>query len=605
MLAFAGIFGTAASDPAHIARMSKPLASGQTGASDTYRNDELGLALCWGERRRGSAAPALLWDDSRQICLLFRGEDFTPVDELARHGIVASEPVSRPRHILALYEKIGPAFVEKLNGWFSGVLIDLSVKRAWLFNDRYGLSRVYHHTAEGGFYFASEAKALLAVLPPTRALDMRSAAEAYVCGSPLQGRTLFERIAQLPGAALWTMAAGRPLLRDSYFSRSAWENQPPMSEPEFHASLEETFKRVLPRYFQGSEAIGMSLTGGLDGRMIMAWAGRAAGTLPCYTFGSAYRDCADVTLARRIAAICGQPHETIVVGDDFLDRFAELAEEAVYISDGAMDVTGAVELYANALARQIAPVRLTGNYGSEIIRSAVALRPQRMGEQALSPDFSRLVAAARDTYDAERAMPVLSFIAFKQVPWHHYARLSVEQSQLTLRSPYLDNELVALMYRAPGRLASALEPSQRLIHDGNPQLGRLPTDRGITYGSETAAAFLNRQMANFSVRAEYAYDYGMPQRLARIDHWLAPLRLERHILGRHKFYHFRVWYRDRLARYVKEVLLDPGALSRPYLKRDAVERMVTAHTQGEENWTLEIHRLLTLELAQRRLIGVC
>ena len=36
-------------------------------------------------------------------------------------------------------------------------------------------------------------------------------------------------------------------------------------------------------------------------------------------------------------------------------------------------------------------------------------------------------------------------------------------------------------------------------------------------------------------KAEYAYDMGMPQGLARIDHPLSALRLERLFLGRTRF----------------------------------------------------------------------
>ena len=33
----------------------------------------------------------------------------------------------------------------------------------------------------------------------------------------------------------------------------------------------DVFARILPKYFNGREQVGMSLTGGLDTRMIMAW----------------------------------------------------------------------------------------------------------------------------------------------------------------------------------------------------------------------------------------------------------------------------------------------------------------------------------------------
>ena len=267
-----------------------------------------------------------------------------------------------------------------------------------------------------------------------------------------------------------------------------------------------------------------------------------------------------------------------------------------------MDVTGAVELYANRIARQIAPVRLTGNYGSEIFRGSVAFRPGKLTEALLEPEFAQSVRTAGATYQEERNGHPLSFIAFKQVPWHHYSRLAVEQSQLTLRSPYLDNDLVALMYRAPSELLSSKEPSLRLIHEGNPLLAKLPTDRGLVYSETPIIGKIRKLSAEFTVRAEYAYDYGMPQRLAELDHLLAPLHLERMLLGRHKFYHFRVWYRDQLSQYLKEILLDSRARHRDYLQGRVLERMVNAHTKGWQNWTQEIHRALTLELLQRQLI---
>ena len=103
----------------------------------------------------------------------------------------------------------------------------------------------------------------------------------------------------------------------------------------------------------------------------------------------------------------------------------------------------------------------------------------------------------------------------------------------------------------------------------------------------------------FMTRAEYAYDYGMPQWLARVDHLLSPLGLERLFLGRHKFCHFRVWYRDYLSNYVQEMLLDPRTLSRPYIEPKMLETIVQRHVKGDRNYTTEIHRLLTLELQHR------
>jgi asparagine synthase (glutamine-hydrolysing) len=104
------------------------------------------------------------------------------------------------------------------------------------------------------------------------------------------------------------------------------------------------------------------------------------------------------------------------------------------------------------------------------------------------------------------------------------------------------------------------------------------------------------------IKAEYAYDYGMPHWLARLDRLLSPLRLERLFLGRHKFYHFRVWYRNGLGGYLKDVLLDARARNRPYLDGRSLARMVDDHIAGRRNCTSDLHRVLTAELLQRQLL---
>ena len=67
--------------------------------------------------------------------------------------------------LIRLYEEIGLRALEKLNGWFCGLLVDLRHRQAVLFNDRYGLNRIYVHEDNGRLCFSSEAKSLLAVVP--------------------------------------------------------------------------------------------------------------------------------------------------------------------------------------------------------------------------------------------------------------------------------------------------------------------------------------------------------------------------------------------------------------------------------------------------------
>src|SRR4030095_12911168 len=133
-------------------------------------------------------------------------------------------------------------------------------------------------------------------------------------------------------------------------------------------------------------------------------------------------------------------------------------------------------------------------------------------------------------------------------------------------------------------------------------MAKIRTDRGIAFRSIPGVTRLLHWYQEFTFKAEYAYDYRMPQWLARLDHALAPLHLERLFLGRHKFHHFRVWYRDELSRWLKEMLLDSDARSRPYLRSHSLEKILTAHFSGHRNYAFEIHKILTLEFIQRKLI---
>jgi asparagine synthase (glutamine-hydrolysing) len=401
----------------------------------------------------------------------------------------------------------------------------------------------------------------------------------------------------LPPGSLWTFHANGTVERRHYFRPDEWENQERLSVSTYLSRLREVFGRVARRYHTADHPTGLSLTGGLDSRAVIAWTRADPGTMPCYTFGGPYRDCADVRIARELAQLCKQPHTTIRISDEFFAHFDVLAERAVDVSDGTMDVTGAVELYVNALASGIAPVRLTGNYGSEIIRSNVALRPSRLDRRCYTPEFCALMDEAVATYEAERRCRTLTFIAFKQVPWHHYARFAVERSEILPRSPFLDNELVALAYQAPEELGTGPLPMLDLIAGGNSVLAGVSTDRAFRAGRAAIVTKMANSWQEFTVKAEYAYDYGMPQWLARADRTVSRLHLERLFLGRHKFYHFRVWYRDQLGRYVRERLAQAPDERFGY-RAGVMQSIVADHLAGRANHTLALHKALTASLVE-------
>ncbi|MFX0196080.1 MAG: asparagine synthase-related protein [Candidatus Hodarchaeota archaeon] len=569
----------------------------------TYVDDELGLYAGW-VCHRGSFSDCMpITNEKKDLVLLFSGENFTDKEvseQLKRQGHEFDR--SNASYLIHLYEEEGDGFLQLLNGWFSGILLDLRKAEAVLFNDRYGMHRIYYHENREAFFFSSEAKSLLRILPDLRKVDPKSLGEFFTCNCVMQNRTLFANVFLLPGGSAWVFQNGNRVKKGSYFKPDVWENQPILDREIFYGRLRNTFQNILPRYFYAKEPIAMSLTGGLDTRMILACRNNPPDSLPCYTFGGMYRDSFDVGVAQKVAAACHQTHTVLHVDKKFLSDFPHLAEKTIYITDGSLGLTGVPELYVNRLARGIAPIRMTGNYGGEVLRSVRAFKPNPPFDGLFHPDFKNHIQNAQKTFADLSGGHRLSFAVFKQAPWFHYGRLALEQSQLTLRSPYMDNDLVSLMYQAPVKATTTNETSLHLIADSNPDLSRIMTDRGVGGSSNCFFSICSRLYYEFLFKAEYYFDYGMPQWLAILNYKLAPFHLEGLFLGHHKFYHFRVWFREELSDYIRDILLEQRTVDRPYLNKGYLEEIVSRHTRGDRNYTSEINKILTTELIQRLLI---
>jgi|SRR5271157_1538312 len=600
-----GIFGLITNKPREWAepqllRMLEVLRHESFYVTGTWIDRTSGVYVGWTARENSFSTGMPVQNERGDVVLVFSGEEY-PEPTTARHLKERGHEFKAdgPSYLVHLYEE-DHSFPKCLNGRFQGLLSESVRGTTMLFNDRYGIHRLYYHESEEAFYFAGEAKAILAVRPELRRLDPRGLGEFVACGCVLENRTLFEGIHVLPPASAWTFRAGSVERKKTYFEPREWEQQDPLDPQSYHQNIREVFSRNLPRYLNGRERIGVSLTGGLDTRMVMAWQRSPPGSLPCYTYGEAHRECRDVVVARQVARECQQSHQVISVGNEFLARFPYYAERSMYLTDACVDVARAPDLYLSERAREIAPVRMTGLYGDELLRPQVrAFKPVDPAAGLFNTGFLSYVGAARKTYSEIIKGHPTSFAAFRQAPWHHYGILALEQTQLAVRTPFLDNDFVRTAFRAPQSATANNDLRVRLIGDGSTALQRIGTDRGFAGNSGRLGAWASRNFLEFTFKAEYAYDYGMPQWLAGLDHLFSPLRLERLFLGRHKLYHYRVWYRDSLAGYVQEMLLDSRTLARPYLERSGVEAVVKGHLKGNRNYTTEIHRLLSLELLHR------
>lgn len=546
-------------------------------------------------------------NETKDVVLVLAGEcylDHSVLRDLSARGHEFN--AENASFLVHLYEEQGDSFWKALNGWFAGVLVDNRRRRVVLFNDRYGMQRVYCHESDEGFYFSSEAKALLKVCPQLRRMDPRTVGDYFLLDCAVENRTYFSGVSLLPPGSKWIWANGE-VTKERYFQIKDLEDQPKLGRSEYLGALDETFSRILPRYFSGS-AVGLALTGGLDSRMILACRRPAPGELPCFTFGGANRETIDIRVSRQVAGMCRQPFRVIRAGADLLSGFPEQFERAVFITDGLARVNNSSEIYFNRRAREIAPIKMTGKFASQVVRGTNVLKAANPNRDLLHRDMDPILADADQRFREIRRGDPRSFLIEYEIPWYFSGTTAAEYSQLTVRSPFLDNEFIELLYRAPGEPIDFGAFQLGTIAKHHPELARVMTNRGRVAAS-TVQDIPRRALYKFLLRVDTLFvqaylPYSLHHRVARLDRF----QWSRAVMGYDKFLFYRVWFRRELAGYLREVLLDRRTLERPYWNRRYIETMVSDHIDGRGNYLLDISKVLTLEMIHRLFIdgnGTC
>src|SRR5438309_2251118 len=107
-------------NPTALDGMVKAMLHERFYTSGTYANDRTGLWVGW-VCHEGSFSDCLpVWNENRDIGLVFSGENFADQSEIGYLGTRGHrfEP-GNASYLVHLYEELGLKFLERLNGWFS------------------------------------------------------------------------------------------------------------------------------------------------------------------------------------------------------------------------------------------------------------------------------------------------------------------------------------------------------------------------------------------------------------------------------------------------------------------------------------------------------
>ncbi|HKJ72219.1 MAG TPA: asparagine synthase (glutamine-hydrolyzing), partial [Gammaproteobacteria bacterium] len=267
--------------------------------------------------------------------------------------------------LLHAYRDRGDDFLDAVEGMFAFALYDRARRRLVLARDRLGIKPLFIARRPEGLYFASELKALLAVMPAKPGVDPAGLAQYLESGFTSGRATVLEDVERvLPGEMITVEADGR-VERRPYWS--ALEVAP--LETDFEGAVERfdaLLEQTMGQHMRSDVPYGLFLSGGVDSAVLLALLSRYAGE-PVRTFSVGFEagSVADeLPAARAMAERFGSRHEEIPVDSQRLWRHLP---HAVWAADELMgDYANApTSLLARAAGRELKVV-FTGEGGDEV-----------------------------------------------------------------------------------------------------------------------------------------------------------------------------------------------------------------------------------------------
>lgn len=266
-----------------LERMNAALIHRGPDAEGFLVEGDLGLAM----RRlsiidlAGGAQPMGNEDGSVQV--VFNGEIFN-FQEL-RAELEGAGHTFRTRSdtevLVHAYELWGDAMAARLSGMYAFALWDRGRRRLVLARDKLGKKPLYLAEIDGGWAFASEARALLAHPGVTRTLDRGALIRYLVSEYVPSPHAIYARMRKLPPAGMLVFEGGRPGSVRTTWRLPAVPFRGSGAREEFDALL----KRAVRRRLVSDVPVGVFLSGGIDSGCVAAEVRDAAPEVHSFSIG--------------------------------------------------------------------------------------------------------------------------------------------------------------------------------------------------------------------------------------------------------------------------------------------------------------------------------
>ena len=228
--------------------------------------------------------------------------------------------------LVAMFARYGPNCLLHLNGIFAFAVWDAERGELFLARDRLGVKPLYYAQEKDSLYFASEIKALLPALGPSRVNHPALADYLTFLWTP-DPDTIFQGIYKLPPGHYATFAGGRLSIHEYWDMSYPVEDRP---EAEWTEAVRDGVHAAVRRQMISDVPLGSFLSGGLDSSAIVAAMTDESERVTTYTVGFEREDLGheivpdDLVYARKVGRLFDVEYNERILDPGVVDLLPKL-----------------------------------------------------------------------------------------------------------------------------------------------------------------------------------------------------------------------------------------------------------------------------------------
>nr|QNO43486.1 hypothetical protein IOCKIBAP_00001 [Methanosarcinales archaeon ANME-2c ERB4] len=439
-------------------------------------------------------------------------------------------------------------------------------------------------------------------------MNNEAVAEFFAFGEFWGDKTFFKRIKVLTPASILTYD-GEDLSIEKYWEFK-YEPDYNKSEDEFVDELVKTFKKAVELRMEDKLRYGVSLSGGLDSRGVVA-AINENKRKDVLTFSFGPLDCDEVKIAKNVSDVAETRFKAIEITPEMI---MSNAEQEVWLTEGR-DYIGVSYIYPiHKIIRDYADVVFDGFAldltlgGSYLNRAKVNCKNEKLlfnilSKKRLFQEKELYKLFTSNYYNKIKEVPVKSFRnEFNKIKADHPGNKSDQFSlsthvawipigyvllrdEIEIISPTADNNFIDIILKIPPELRLNHYIYRKFLKKLSPELAKIPYDKTMV-GADAPLLF-------WSLGSTYMFGKELlKKKLYNFSKGRITLSNKR------SYVNFDEWFRtnENWQIFFKDLLLNENDKSKKYFNQDYIEQLFQEQTKGERNNSIKLLYLASFKI---------